>query len=70
MLVYVFHPSLRRPRAFLTKKQVEEVTFIESVDENIKNLEQRISEKEHKLIVSGTRMVAEKIQKRRANGKS
>ncbi|KAL9125400.1 MAG: hypothetical protein Q9175_008086 [Cornicularia normoerica] len=43
---------------------VEEISFIKGVDENVEELEQRIHEKEHKLIVSGTRLVAEKIQKR------
>ncbi|CAF9930321.1 hypothetical protein IMSHALPRED_008146 [Imshaugia aleurites] len=49
---------------------VEEIPFIKGVDEDIKELEQRIHEKEHKLIVSGTRMVAEEIQKRNINGVS
>lgn len=49
---------------------VEEIPFIKGVDENIEKLEQRIHEKEHKLIVSGTRIVAEKIQERKSKGLS
>ena len=52
----------------LTVIQVEEIPFIEGVDENIENLERRIHEKEHKLIVSATRIIAEKIQERKSNG--
>ncbi len=51
-------------------RQVEEIPFVKGVDEKIENLEQRIHEKEHKLIVSATLMVAEKIQKRKFNGVS
>ena len=54
----------------LTVRQVEEIPFIKGVDENIKNLKERIHEKEHKLIVSATRIIAEKIQKRKSNGAS
>ncbi|KAF6225607.1 hypothetical protein HO133_009607 [Letharia lupina] len=49
---------------------VEEIPFNRGVDENIENLEQRIHGKEHKLIVLGTRMVAEEMQKRNSNGVS
>ncbi|KAL9077371.1 MAG: hypothetical protein Q9161_000216 [Pseudevernia consocians] len=49
---------------------VLEIPFVKGVDENIENLEQRIHEKEHKLIVSGTRIVAEKIQKGNFHGVS
>ncbi|CAD6579390.1 MAG: hypothetical protein ASARMPRED_009117 [Alectoria sarmentosa] len=49
---------------------VEEIPFIKGGDENIEKLEERIHEKEHKLIVSATRMVAEKIHERDLNGLS
>lgn len=49
---------------------VEEIPFIKGVDEDIEKLEQRIHKKEHKLIVSGTRMIAEEIQKRKSTGVS
>ena len=49
-------------------RQVEEIPFIKGVDENIEQLEQRIHEKEHQLIVSGTRIVAMKIQERKTKG--
>lgn len=49
---------------------VEEIPFNRGVDEHVEKLEQRIHEKEHKLIVLGTRMVAEEIQKRNSNGVS
>ena len=58
------------PRYLLTVRQVEEIPFIKGVDENIKNLEGRIHQKEHELIVSATRIIAEKIQKRKSNGVS
>ena len=44
--------------------QVEEIPFVKEIDEDIEKLEQRIHEREHKLMVSGTRMIVEKIQKR------
>ena len=55
-------------RYLLTVRQVEEIPFIKDVDEDIENLKGRIHEKEHELIVSATRMIAENIQKRKSNG--
>lgn len=57
-------------RYLLTVRQVEEIPFIQGVDEDIKNLEGRIHDREHKLIVSATHMIAENIQKRKSNGVS
>ena len=62
--------ALGRSTSFLMIEQVEEIPFIKGVDEDIKNLEQRIHEKEHRLIVSATSKVAYKIQKQKTSGLS